>query len=73
MLMPESVSPHVDVEGLGFVDLEASRPGAVGSVHEANTQQLVIVVSGPVEDDAGAWQGGDVTLWIGRTLGQKRL
>ncbi len=63
-------SPHVDVKGLGFVDLEASRPGAVGGVHEAHTQQLVIVIAGPVEDNAGARQGGDVTLRVGRTLGQ---
>lgn len=58
------------MKGLGFVDLEASRPGAVGGVHEAHTQQLVVVVAGPVEDNAGARQGGDVTLRVGRTLGQ---
>lgn len=58
------------MKGLGFVDFEASRPGAVGGVHEAHTQQLVIVIAGPVEHNAGAWQGGDVTLGVGRTLGQ---
>lgn len=58
------------MKGFGFVDLEASRPGAVGGVHEAHTQQLVVVVAGPVEDNAGARQGGDVTLRVGRTLGQ---
>lgn len=63
-------SPHVDVKGLGLVDLEAPGPGAVGGVHASHTQQLVIVVAGPVEDDAGARQGGDVTLRVGRTLGQ---
>lgn len=56
------------MKGLGFVDFKASRPGAVGSIHEAHTQQLVIVVAWPVEDDAGARQGGDVTLWVGRAL-----
>lgn len=60
--------PHVDVKGLGDVDLEAPRPGAVGRVHEPDTQQLVVVVAGPVEDHAGAWQGGDVALWVGRAL-----
>lgn len=63
-------SPHVDVERLELVDLEASGPGAVGRVQESNTQQLVVVVSGPVEDDAGAGQGGDVTLWVGGPLTQ---
>ena len=53
---------------LGFVDFKASRPGAVGGVHKAHTQQLVIVISGPVEDDAGSRQGGDVTLRVGCTL-----
>lgn len=66
-------SPHVDVEGLGLVDLEASRPGAVGRVHEAHAQQLVVVVARPVEDDAGAWQRGDVALWVGCALGETRL
>lgn len=61
-------SPHVDVEWLWFVDLKAPRPGTVGSVHEAHTQQLVVVITGPVEDDVGAGQGGDVSLWVGRTL-----
>lgn len=61
------------MKGLEFVDFEASRPGAVGGVHEAHTQQLVIVIAGPVEDNAGAWQGGDVTLRVGRTLGQMYL
>lgn len=61
--------PHVDVKGLGFVDFEASRPGAVGGIHEAHTQQLVIVIAWPVEDDTGARQGGDVTLWVGCALG----
>lgn len=51
------MSPHVDVERLRFVDLEASGPGAVGDVHETHTQQLVVVISGPVEDDAGSRQG----------------
>lgn len=58
------------MEGLWFVDLKASRPGAVGGVHEAHTQQLVVVITGPVEDNAGARQGGDVSLWIGSTLQQ---
>lgn len=62
-------SPHVDMKRLGFVDLEASRPGTVGGIHETHTKELVVVVAGPVENNAGAWQGGDVTLWIGRTLG----
>lgn len=63
-------SPHVDVEGLGDVDLKASRPRTVGGVHEPHAQQLVIVVAGPVEDHAGARQGGDVPVWIGRALRQ---
>lgn len=57
------------MKGLGLVDLEASRPGAVGGVHETDTKQLVVVVAGPVEDHAGAWQGGDVALGVGCTLG----
>lgn len=65
--------PHVDVKRLGNVDFKASRPGAVGRVHEADTQQLVIVVTGPVEDHAGAWQGGDVALRIGCALRQMCL
>lgn len=64
------VSPHVDMKGLGDVDFEASRPGAVRGVHESDTQQLVIVVARPVEDNAGARQGGDVALWVSRTLTQ---
>ena len=52
------------MEGLGLVDLEAARPGAVGRVHEAHTQQLVVVVPGPVEDHAGAGQRGDVAVWV---------
>lgn len=63
-------SPHVDMEGLGFVDLEASRPGTVGGVHEAHTQQLVVVITWPVENNTGARQGGDVTLRVGGTLGK---
>lgn len=69
-LCRERFPPHVDVKRLGDVDFEASRPGAVGRVHESDTQQLVVVVTGPVEDHAGAWQGGDVALWIGCALGQ---
>lgn len=65
--------PHVDVKRLGDVDLEASGPGTVGCVHESDTQQLVVVVTGPVEDHAGAWQGGDVALRIGCALTQMRL
>lgn len=61
--------PHVDVEGLGFVDFEASGPGAVHIVHDAHAQQLVVVAAGPVEDHAGARQGGDVALWVGGGLG----
>lgn len=61
------------MKGLRLVDLKASRPGAVGRVHEANTQQLIIVIAGPVENNAGARQGGDVTLWVGCTLGQMCL
>lgn len=67
------LSPHVDVKGLEDVDLEASRPGAVGCVHEPHTQQLVVVIPGPVEDHAGAWQGGDVALWVGGALTQVDL
>lgn len=58
------------MEGLGFVDLEASRPGTAGGVHEAHTQQLVVVIAWPVENNTGARQGGDVTLRVGGTLGQ---
>lgn len=61
-------SPHVDVKGLGLVDLEASRPGAVRGVHEAYAQQLVVVIAGPVEDNAGSRQRGDVTLRVDGTL-----
>lgn len=61
------------MEGLWFVNLKASRPGAIGGVHETHTEQLVVVIAGPVEDNAGAWQGGYVTLWVGRTLGQVYL
>lgn len=64
----EALIPHVDMERLGLVDLEASRPGAVGVVHESHTQQLVIVVPGPVEHHAGARRCGDVALWVGRAL-----
>lgn len=62
--------PHVDVKRLGDVDLETARPGAVGCVHEPDTQQLVVVVTGPVEDHTGAGQGGDVAVWIGCALRQ---
>lgn len=65
-----SVLPHVDMKGLGDVDFEASGPGAVRGVHESDTQQLVVVVARPVEDNAGARQGGDVALWVSRTLTQ---
>lgn len=65
--------PHVDVKRLGDVDLEASGPGTVGRVHESDTQQLVVVVTGPVENHAGAWQGGDVALWVGCALSHMRL
>lgn len=58
---------------LGDVDLEAARPGAVGRVHEPDAQQLVVVVPGPVEDHAGAGQGGDVAVRIGCALGQTHL
>lgn len=57
------------MEGLGFVDFEASGPGAVHIVHDAHAQQLVVVAAGPVEDHAGARQGGDVALWVGGGLG----
>ena len=60
--------PHVHVEGLGLVDLKPSRPGAVGRVHEAHTQQLVIVVPRPMEDHTGAGQRGDVAVWVGGAL-----
>lgn len=68
-------APHVDVEGLGLVDLEAARPGAVWDVHESHAEQLVVVVAGPVEDHAGARQGGDVPLRVLRALhrSNKRL
>ena len=65
--------PHVDMEGLGLVDLEPSRPGAVGRVHEADAQQLVVVVPGPVEDHAGTRQGGDVALRVGWALAGTRV
>lgn len=64
----EAFLPHVDMERLGLVNLEASRPGAVGVVHETHAQQLVVVVPGPVEHHAGAGQCGDVALWVGRAL-----
>lgn len=60
------------MEGLGLVDLEAPRPGAVGRVHEAHAQQLVVVIPRPVEDHAGAGQRGDVALWVGGTLETER-
>lgn len=60
--------PHVDVEGLWFIDFEASGPGAVLVVHDANAQQLVVVAAGPVEDHTGARQGGDVALRVGGGL-----
>lgn len=69
LLNTQCSAPHVDVEGLWFVDLEASRPGTVGGVHETHTQQLVVVIPRPVKHNAGARQGGDVTLRIGRALG----
>lgn len=56
------------MEGLGLVDLEASGPGAVGVVHDANAEQLVVVAAGPVEDHAGARQRGDVALRVGCSL-----
>ena len=62
-------APHVDVEGFWLVDLEASRPGAVGCVHEPHTEQLIVVIPGPVEDHTGAWRRGDVVLWVGCALG----
>lgn len=65
--------PHVNVERLGDVDLEAPRPGTVRRVHESDTQQLIIVIPGPVEDYVGAWQGGDVAFWIGCALGRMCL
>lgn len=60
--------PHVDVEGLWFVDFEASGPRALHVVHDAHAQQLVVVAAGPVEDHAGARQGGDVALRVGGGL-----
>lgn len=65
--------PHIDVKGFGFADLKASRPGAIGDVHKAHTQQLVIVIAWPMENNTGARQGGNITLWVGRTLGQMCL
>lgn len=65
--------PHVDMKRLGDVDFEAARPGAVGGVHEPDTQQLVVVVTGPVEDHTGARQGGDVAVGIGCALRQTHL
>lgn len=41
--------PHVDVEGFRLVDLKTSRPGAVGNIHETDTEKLIVVISGPVE------------------------
>lgn len=52
------------MERLWFADFKPSRPGAVGYIHESNTQQLVIVISRPVEHHTGAWQCGDVSIWI---------
>lgn len=60
------------MEGFGLVDLEAPRPGAGGVVHEAHAQQLVVVVTGPVEHHTGARQGGDVALGVRRTLKCKK-
>ena len=62
--------PHVDVERLGLVDLEASGPGAVSVVHEAHTQQLVVVIPGPVEHHTGAGWRRDVALGVSRALQQ---
>ncbi len=60
--------PHVDVEGFRLVDLKTSRPDAVGNVHETDTEKLIVVISGPVEYNTRAWQGGDIALWICSTL-----
>lgn len=56
--------PHVDVKGFWLVNLKTSRPGAVGNIHETDTEKLIIVISGPVEHNTRAWQGGDISFWI---------
>lgn len=62
--------PHIDVERFRLVDLKTSRPGAVGYIHETDTEKLIVVISRPVEHNTGSWQGGDISLWICCTLQQ---
>jgi len=58
------------VERFRFVDLKTSRPGAVGYIHETDTEKLIIVISRPVEHHTGSWQGGDISIWICCSLKQ---
>lgn len=69
ILVKQTVDPpHINVKRLWLVDLKAATPCAVGDFHEAHAQQLVKVISGPVENNAGARQRGDIPLWVAGTL-----
>lgn len=61
-------SPHVDMEGIILVDFKASRPNAIGNVHQPDTQQLIVVIAWPVEHHTGTRQGGNVAIRVGCSL-----
>lgn len=56
------------MEGIILVDFKASRPNAIGNVHQPDTQQLVIVIAWPVEHHTGTRQGGNVAIGVGCSL-----
>lgn len=56
------------MEGIILVDLKASRPNAVGDIHQSDTQELVIVIPRPMEHHTGAREGGNVTFGVGVAL-----
>ena len=54
--------PHVDVEGVDGVEVEAARPAAVRTGHDADAEKLVEVDARPVEGESTAGQGGQVVV-----------
>lgn len=56
------------MEGIILVDFKASRPNTIGDIHQSDTQELIIVIAGPVEHHTGTRKGGDITFRIGCSL-----
>ena len=54
--------PHVDVEGVDGVEVEAARPAAVRTGHDADAEKLVEVDARPVKGEGTAGQGGQVVV-----------